>query len=272
MTVGLDPVQPNLTARPSSEPSAQDAGKQLEAFFVRRMLSEMRKTVGEGMLSGGYAGKMFQDMLDEAMATNVSKSGGLGIAEVMSAELDPNGAEATSSTQAEAAPSAQATRALGAVRGHARAYQSGGSDLRHAPVNARVSSDFGKRIHPVTGAKSFHEGIDLAAVKGTKVAVSGPGVVVQAGKAGSYGNLVVVDHGGGLETRYAHLDSMSVEVGQQVAAGEIVGRVGQTGRVTGPHLHFEVRRAGKAIDPKGEIHGLEKHQNNPKDAQPMADR
>ena len=264
MTVALDPMQSNLTTRPSSEPSATDAGKQLEAFFVRRMLSEMRKTVGEGMLSGGYAGKMFQDMLDEAMAADVSKSGGLGIAEVMSAELDPNATEA--------APSAQATRALGAVRGHARAYQSGSSGLRHTPVNARVSSDFGKRIHPVTGAKSFHEGIDLAAAKGTKVAVSGPGVVVRAGKAGSYGNIVVVDHGGGLETRYAHLDSMSVEVGQQVAAGEIVGRVGQTGRVTGAHLHFEVRRAGKAIDPKGEIHGLEKHQNNPKDPEPMADR
>ncbi len=267
MTVGLDSMQPNLTARASSEPDAKDAGKQLEAFFVRRMLSEMRKTVGEGMLSGGYAGKMFQDMLDEAMAADVSRSGGLGIAEMMSAELDPTAADAT-----KAPPSAESTRALGAVRGHARAYQSGGSNLRHAPVAARVSSEFGKRIHPVTGAKSFHEGIDLAAAKGTKVAVSGPGVVVRAGKAGSYGNIVVVDHGGGLETRYAHLDSMSVKVGQQVAAGEIVGRVGQTGRVTGPHLHFEVRRAGKAIDPKGEIHGLEKHQNNPKDVGAMADR
>tara|TARA_R110002096_G_scaffold143328_4_gene299318 strand:- start:112831 stop:113574 length:744 start_codon:yes stop_codon:yes gene_type:complete len=244
-------MQPNLTTRASSEPDAKDAGQQLEAFFVRQMLSEMRKTVGdEGMLSGGYAGKMFQDMLDEAMATSVTKSGGFGIAEVMSAELDP------SST--EVAPSAEATRALGAARIHARAYQSGGSDLRHAPVTARVSSEFGKRIHPVTGAKSFHEGIDLAAAKGTKVAVSGPGVVVRAGQAGAYGNIVVVDHGGGLETRYAHLDSMSVKVGQQVAAGEIVGKVGETGRVTGAHLHFEVRRAGKAIDPKGEIHGLEK--------------
>ncbi|MCP4448132.1 MAG: peptidoglycan DD-metalloendopeptidase family protein [Myxococcales bacterium] len=264
MTVSLDPMQTPPTAGPSREPDAKEAGQQLEAFFVRRMLAEMRKTVGEGMLSGGYAEKMFQDMLDEAMATDISEDGELGIADIMSAELDPSSADGSTE--------ASETAALGSARGLARAYRSGGSDLRHSPVSARVSSDFGKRIHPVTGAKSFHEGIDLAAAKGTDVAVSGSGVVVRAGKAGSYGNIVVVDHGGGLETRYAHLDSMSVDVGQQVAAGEIVGKVGDSGRVTGAHLHFEVRRAGKAVDPKGEIDGLRKYQKNPQDMDRSADR
>ncbi len=241
--MSMDPMQRPLLPS-TTAPTATDAGQQLEAFFLRRMLAEMRASVGEGMLSGGYAGKMFQEMLDEAMAEEISTTGGLGIAELMSAELEPT------------------SRSNVAVGNFVQAYQPAGGDLRNVPVTARMSSDFGARVHPVTGAKSFHEGVDLAATKGSDVAASGAGVVVRASSAGSYGNIVVVDHGGGLETRYAHLDSMSVKVGQQVAAGDIVGCVGETGRVTGPHLHFEVRRDGKPIDPKREIGGLQEKQKN----------
>jgi len=91
---------------------------------------------------------------------------------------------------------------------------------------------------------------------GTPVQASGGGTIVHAGPAGTYGNLVVIDHGGGLETRYAHLDRIDVAKGQAITPGQTLGTVGATGRVTGPHLHFEVRRDGQPIDPEGEISGL----------------
>ncbi len=246
--------------------SAKEAGQQLEAFFMRRMLAEMRATVGEGMFSGGYSGEMFQDMLDEAMADEMSAAGGLGIAEMIQRELgeDPSLAVSAASEFSMSAPGGSGRSESGSdmlpdlppvsakrvSQVYASTRKAHSHGLRDMPVQARVSSTFGRRVHPVTGAKSFHEGIDLAAVKGTEVATSGPGVVVKAGKAGTYGNLVIVDHGGGLQTRYAHLDSIEVQVGQQLAAGQSIGKVGDTGRVTGAHLHFEVRRNGKAIDPK----------------------
>src|SRR6185436_19640181 len=109
------------------------------------------------------------------------------------------------------------------------------------------TSTFGRRTDPIEGDTRFHAGLDLAAPLGTPVHAAGAGVVVRAGRAGGYGNLVVVRHGDGLETRYGHLQAAAVKEGDQVAAGATVGTVGQSGRATGPHLHLEVRRDGKAV-------------------------
>lgn len=259
MTAILPPVHTRFQSSPREEASAADAARQLESFFMRRMLAEMRKSVGEGMFNGGYAGKMFQDMLDEAMADQMAASGTLGVAGLVRAELEDSPGKAPALVSSGSA----------ALVGR---YRTAGNSLQDVPVSARMSSDFGARVHPVTGARSFHEGVDLAAPKGTEVTVSGPGVVVRAEKAGSYGNIVVVDHGGRLETRYAHLDEMTVQVGQQLAAGETLGTVGATGRVTGAHLHFEVRRDGKAIDPTKELGNLKKVDSNAQDSQESVDR
>lgn len=116
-------------------------------------------------------------------------------------------------------------------------------------VSARLTSSFGGRRNPVTGYLQNHGGIDLGAPAGTPVAATGTGVVSFAGFAGSYGLLVVVNHGNGLQTRYAHLSQLTVSRGQSINRGDIVGRVGSTGRSTGPHLHYEVRTQGQAIDP-----------------------
>lgn len=260
MTAILPPIH-NRFQQASSEPTADDAAEQLEGFFMRRMLAEMRKSVGDGMFSGGYAGEMFQDMLDDAIAEQMASAGTLGVADLVRSEFGDS----------EAPTNSQGIQALGGAR-MANRYKEAGSSLHAAPVQARMSSGFGKRVHPVTGAQSFHEGVDLAAAKGTEVAVSGPGVVVRAGKAGSYGNIVVVDHGGQLETRYAHLDEITVKVGQQLASGESVGTVGATGRVTGAHLHFEVRRGGKAVDPTRELGNLDKVHSSSQDKQIPVDR
>lgn len=120
----------------------------------------------------------------------------------------------------------------------------------HAPLSrARLTSGFGQRRHPVYGTRGFHSGIDLAAAQGTPVQASSGGRVRRAGHAGGYGVLVTIEHPGGIETRYAHLSAVAVRPGQTVSAGEVIGYVGSTGRSTGPHLHYEVRSGGVAVDP-----------------------
>jgi murein DD-endopeptidase MepM/ murein hydrolase activator NlpD len=114
---------------------------------------------------------------------------------------------------------------------------------------ARMSSSFGPRVHPIFGTTRLHAGMDLAAPTGTPISAAAPGAVVTAGWLGGYGNAVVVDHGGGLSTLYAHQSALAVTVGQAVGAGDVVGRVGSTGNSTGPHLHFEVRVLGTPVDP-----------------------
>jgi murein DD-endopeptidase MepM/ murein hydrolase activator NlpD len=113
------------------------------------------------------------------------------------------------------------------------------------PVNAPITSPFGWRWG------RMHEGIDLGAAYGTPIAAAASGVVIYAGWEGGYGNLVVIDHGGGLATAYGHQSRIAVSVGQSVTQGETIGYVGSTGHSTGPHLHFEVRVNGQAVDPLG---------------------
>jgi murein DD-endopeptidase MepM/ murein hydrolase activator NlpD len=119
------------------------------------------------------------------------------------------------------------------------------------PVNdARLSSNFGMRNHPVLGGRRAHSGIDLAAPTGTPVYATADGVVAKAEYFGSYGNYIQIAHGGELETRYAHLSGYAIAAGEQVRKGQLIGYVGSTGRSTGPHLHYEVRIAGEAVDPR----------------------
>ena len=116
------------------------------------------------------------------------------------------------------------------------------------PVQGRISSAFGWRSISVAGNR-FHGGIDIAAASGTPVRAARGGVIARAGWVGAYGFLVTVDHGGGWETRYAHLSRIDVALGERIAQGAVVGLVGSTGASTGPHLHFEVRHNGVALDP-----------------------
>ena len=117
------------------------------------------------------------------------------------------------------------------------------------PASGRISSGFGNRIHPVTRRKSFHSGIDIANSRGTSILASRNGKVTFAGYQGTYGNYIIVNHGNGIETAYAHLSSMNVRVGQNVTQGDVIGKMGTTGRSTGNHLHFEIRIGGSAVNP-----------------------
>jgi murein DD-endopeptidase MepM/ murein hydrolase activator NlpD len=117
------------------------------------------------------------------------------------------------------------------------------------PVSGPVSSEFGGRSSPYGRGYEFHPGLDIRATSGTPVTATGGGIVVFAGRMSGYGNMVVVDHGFELKTVYAHLSAVYTDVGQRVQAGEVVGTVGQTGRATGPHLHYEVRVGAAPVDP-----------------------
>jgi murein DD-endopeptidase MepM/ murein hydrolase activator NlpD len=118
-------------------------------------------------------------------------------------------------------------------------------------VNGPVTSGYGWREHPVLGGRRFHTGIDIGASTGTLIAAAGDGTVVYAGMKAGYGNTVIIDHGGGIATLYAHQSKIAVDSGVPVTRGQRVGAVGCTGYCTGPHLHFEVRVNGDPVDPMG---------------------
>jgi murein DD-endopeptidase MepM/ murein hydrolase activator NlpD len=131
----------------------------------------------------------------------------------------------------------------------AAAGQTAASGTMTLPVAGPVTSPFGTRGSPVNGAQEFHEGIDIGAAQGTPIRSAAAGTVSFAGQMSGYGNVVIVQHAGGLSTRYAHQSAMLVTAGQPVAAGEVIGAVGATGEATGPHLHFEVRLNDVAVNP-----------------------
>ena len=115
-------------------------------------------------------------------------------------------------------------------------------------AKTHVASPYGYRPDPVLHVMN-HPGVDLAATTGTPVSAARGGTVTHAGPGGTYGNLVIVQHEDGFETRYAHLSAVTVNKGDKVLAGQEVGKVGSTGYSKGPHLHFELRRDGKTVDP-----------------------
>lgn len=243
---------------------AAAAAKQLEAFFLRRLLAEARPA-GAG-IDGGFAGDTFKQMLDEAIADKMSGAGGVGMAQMFAAQLGGGSASET------AVPGAFGSLSVAGAHGAAGPLPHGTTSLHghsiadpgaHGPAipglddglvsplsGARATSGFGIRHDHVKGTEVNHGGFDLAAKTGTPVGAAAAGTVTHAGPAGTYGNLVIVEHANGYSTRYAHLSKVGVQKGQHVEPHTHVGDVGSTGYSTGPHLHFEVRKDGKAIDPE----------------------
>lgn len=115
--------------------------------------------------------------------------------------------------------------------------------------DARLTSDYGMRTHPVLRRRMGHKGVDLAAPTGTPIYATADGVVSKAERFSSYGKFVSIEHGARIQTRYAHMSSIAVLDGTKVKKGQLIGYVGSTGRSTGPHLHYEVRIDGEAVNP-----------------------
>ena len=150
---------------------------------------------------------------------------------------------------AERAAAAAAASQSGGGGGGATWVQ--GTGQLAAPVNAPITSDFGWRIHPIYGTRRLHAGTDFGVDEGTPVHAADGGVVVEAGWISGYGYTVIIDHGNGMSTLYAHNSDVAVSPGQTVSKGQVVSYSGNTGGSTGPHLHFEVRINGEPTDPMG---------------------
>ena len=142
------------------------------------------------------------------------------------------------------------------------------STTMRLPVSGRVTSGFGNRFHPILGYARMHQGVDLAASYGAPIAAAGPGKVVAAGWAGGYGREVVIAHGGGIQTRYGHMSRLAAYPGEMVRQGQVIGYVGSSGLSTGPHVHYEVLKNGRPVNPMsvklnggpGQLEGEKLHQ------------
>ena len=248
-------AHPLTTAHPPQD-EVKTAAKQLEAFFLRTLMSEARGAGGgDGTFDGGFAGDTFREMLDGAMSDKMSAAGGVGLAGVIEKAMRRDDPQGHDSAAIGALGGAHAPMALTQAAPHQidESYASlpsanGATFLK--PASGRYTSGFGGRVDPIDHTASVHPGLDIAANQGAPVHAAAEGVVTHAGPAGTYGNLVTIKHPSGLETRYAHLSHVLVREGDRVPVGAEVGKVGATGRVTGPHLHFEVRDHGKAVDPR----------------------
>jgi len=228
---------------------ASAAYQQLEAAFLRQMLSAS----GAFKPSEVAGGQLRADMFIEALADAVAKGGGIGIARLLQDSMgggagdgDPKvAAGVNAGGDVLAAHVLAEAEAPDRVAGRPASGFSGG-------LPKGITSGFGQRLDPVDpgkGGEKFHRGIDLRAAAGDAIRVPEPGVVRRAGPRGGYGNAVEVDHGGGVTTLYAHASELLVKPGESVSAGQEIARVGQSGRATGPHLHFEVRRNDRQVDP-----------------------
>lgn len=165
-------------------------------------------------------------------------------------ELMASSASITAMLQQRAAERAAAAAASSQGGGGGATWVQGTGQLS-APVNAPITSNFGWRIHPIYGTRRLHAGTDFGVDEGTPVHAADGGVVVEAGWVSGYGYTVIIDHGNGMSTLYAHNSDVAVSPGQTVSKGQVVSYSGNTGGSTGPHLHFEVRINGEPTDPMG---------------------
>jgi len=217
------------------------ACRMFEGHFLKLMMGEMRKTVEKGkMLNGGMAEDMFTSMLDQSVADEYVKDRSMGLADMLERQLGNN------YLSRPVKPAGGDKKAPAGLSSQAQGLAS--------PVEGEVTSPFGPRVHPITGQLARHDGLDIAAPEGAPVKAAAAGLVSFAGERGGYGNLVVLTHADGKRTYYGHLSSMSVTAGQKVNEGQTIGAVGNTGRSTGPHLHFEVRdKNNRPADPAGQL-------------------
>lgn len=247
-----------LEGASSAEKKAQlkKVAEEFESLFVAYLLKTMRETIEEsGFTEGGLGKGIYTDLFDQELSRSIAGHGALGIADLLMkrfeegvpAQAPIDGADASPTGTLRVRPTTVPSPDLQKTDG-GEGRQEEIPDFR-LPLRAPVSSGFGTRQDPFTRQLRFHKGVDLAVPAGTPVAAAMGGVVLSAGFEPGYGNTVVLQHSGDLQTRYAHLATVNVKKGDIVRPEQILGPVGSTGHSTGPHLHFEVIRRGEPVDP-----------------------
>lgn len=231
---------------------AAELAREFESMMLLQMLRQMRQSMLDESAEGeGLSASTWLDTIDSELARQLARSGGVGLADVMFRAMQGQAAGRATATDAPEAATAAATAAIpGRASAYVASQPAPGESGAAASVDpGRLTSEFGWRADPFTGATRYHRGIDLKAAYGQEVPAAGRGVVVEVGERGAYGLTVLIAHENGVQTRYAHLSALAVGPGDRVLQGQEIGRVGQSGRATGPHLHFEVIRDGRRVDP-----------------------
>jgi len=252
-SVNLNP--PNATSVSGKDKAElKKVAEEFEAVFIAQLLKIMRETIEEsGMEGSGFGKSIYTELFDQEIALSMARRGALGIGDLIYksfADREPvNSQEPVEQARQSRTVSRPATENSNKLPASDAAEYEQGISTPFLPLNAPVSSAFGVRKDPFTGTQRFHKGVDLAAPAGTPVVAALPGKVVSAGYESGYGNTVLVEHDGGLQTRYGHLASVNVKAGDIVTSDDMLGKVGSTGRSTGAHLHFEVIRMGTPVDP-----------------------
>jgi murein DD-endopeptidase MepM/ murein hydrolase activator NlpD len=257
-------LQAQLTSgghTPHGKPQdVKSAAAELSSLFVSQMLAVMRRTVPQsGLLNKGFAHDTYVSMFDQEIARIIARREDFGLTAMLQRQLKDLSADRQVPGRPLAAlprPSAisqpptvssvaQKETAIDAYR-----QPSPLTDSRFMiPVEGRYTSGFGIRVHPSDHAERLHGGMDIAAPAGTPIRAAAAGQVVLSGTQSGDGNVIVVQHAEGYSTLYAHNMENLVPVGTTVSQGQRIATVGDTGRATGPHLHFEIRKDGKRLDP-----------------------
>jgi len=205
-------VTDGLSLNPLQGPKTGSVGQQFEQQFIELMLKEMQRST-PGLFGEGEVSETFNGYFLRDLAAQLVESGGFGLAERIDEQM---------------------------------------AELPMQPPLEKmvVTSPFGDRVSPISGRHVHHDGLDLGAAEGTPIRPVRPGVVRHAGEINGYGLTVIVDHGDGVESLYAHCSELDVQKGDAVGYADVIGKVGSTGRSTGPHLHLEVRQDGESLDPE----------------------
>ena len=226
------------------QPAGADAKKlarvagEFESMLLLQMLREMRKSGSwkdedEDKDKDGYGAETLFDTLDMELASYLTRAQGFGLEKSLVKQMTGRDESAPANALPSGLPSLDLPTTTDPARGA-----------------AAVTSEFGWRRDPFSGVATYHRGVDLRAAYGEAIGAADAGTVVFAGQQRGYGQTVVVEHGDGVRTRYAHLSAVMTQVGAEVKAGESIGRAGRSGRATGTHLHFEVTQHGRPIDPQ----------------------
>jgi murein DD-endopeptidase MepM/ murein hydrolase activator NlpD len=253
--LGSRPVSSTPVAGEAPDRRAvEEVAREFEAMLLAQMLQQLRDTLAaseddeeDGL---GLGRQTMAETIDVELARQLSRAGGIGLADELERSLNRFATAGTLGTAATPVGPARLEGAAEPVVNPTPVGRTGNTEPLLMPLEVPQTSSFGWRADPFHGTRRFHAGVDLKATYGSEVPAAGAGTVAFAGEQGGYGLTVLVDHSNGTQTRYAHLSSVSVKAGEQIAQGALVGRVGNSGRSTGPHLHFEVLVAGRPVDPQ----------------------